>query len=434
VPSASTAVACSLMPRQSAASRDRAVCQAEPVARFDADLYLRALAERQLATDGLESTWRGPLDSAAQALVAVGAISPDAARAVLADYGVPEAPAPAAAAEPLPRYTRMVTLDADVPAAEGVIHLRYATFDERGISIAARYLAHPEHRGRRDDWIRVPSNLPSGLAPLVVGDDRGTEVPLQFSGSGNDDRWSAMLGSEHARVAPDTAWLALYGVRVACRDATTSAEISIEPTADADPARAHLWRRLTTDERAVTRSARPPFVDALVAAGALAADDPDLDRFAALRHELPGPFGDERPVRQMDPSMPEPWASLLRRRGRTDGPSGILQIGAETPAFDDHRVGVDVLESGPRSFTVVVRESPRASKLGHETRAVEDRQVIWWARDDHGNHYLAHADNHGDQTFRTPLDPRATRLDLLPTTVHGRAVISIPLRWETSDA
>jgi hypothetical protein len=70
--------------------------------RFDADRYLRTLAERQLVIDGLDPVWPGPLDQAARALVAVGAISADGARGVLADYGVPEPSVPTAEDEPLP--------------------------------------------------------------------------------------------------------------------------------------------------------------------------------------------------------------------------------------------------------------------------------------------------------------------------------------------
>jgi hypothetical protein len=312
-----------------------------------------------------------------------------------------------------------------VAAREGVIRLRYAVFGEPGVSIAARYAAHPDRADARHDWIRVPSNLPSGLEPLVLGDDRGNRLPLEFNGSGNDDRWRAYLSSERS-IATDSAWLELDGTRVECRDRSIPAEVWTEQLRSADPARDHLWRMIAAADHEPPRKPPAATVDALVAAGALAADDPVLAQFDIARRAVPRRFGEDRFGRGGQ-SLEEPWASLIRRRGRADGPTGTLQIGAATPEFDGHRVAVDFVESRSSGFTVVFAESPRAQGWGWDARTVEDHHLIWWARDDRGNCHLAYRDDAGDQSFSTPLDPRATRLELLPTTPRARAVISFAL-------
>ena len=54
---------------------------------------------------------------------------------------------------------------------------------------------------------------------------------------------------------------------------------------------------------------------------------------------------------------------------------------------------------------------------------LEDRALVWWARDDRGNHYLGHwegsradeAVQTGTLAFSPALDPLAKRVELLPT-------------------
>jgi hypothetical protein len=64
--------------------------------------------------------------------------------------------------------------------------------------------------------------------------------------------------------------------------------------------------------------------------------------------------------------------------------------------------------------------------------------AAWWTRDDRGNHYLGHwngthdhddAIKTGTLAFSPALDPRAKRLDVLPTGLSARAVISFPRSW-----
>ena len=110
-----------------------------------------------------------------------------------------------------------------------------------------------------------------------------------------------------------------------------------------------------------------------------------------------------------------------------------MLVAAETPAFGGHRVAVDVLESGSDRFTVAVREPPGPGPGPPFRGSVEDLELVWWARDDRGNHYLAARDD-GELQFTTPLDPLAATLDLMPTAVDCRAVISFPLQWVANNA
>lgn len=111
-----------------------------------------------------------------------------------------------------------------------------------------------------------------------------------------------------------------------------------------------------------------------------------------------------------------------------------MLIASALPTFAGYHVAVDVLDSGPDGFTIAARQSPAPGPDPSLRGPVEDHELIWWARDDRGNHYLATRFNHEHELrFTTALDPLATTLDLMPTAVDRRAVISLPLRWMTSD-
>lgn len=105
-----------------------------------------------------------------------------------------------------------------------------------------------------------------------------------------------------------------------------------------------------------------------------------------------------------------------------------MLVAAETLAFGGHRVAVDVLESGPDGFIVAVRESPPPRPGPPWRGPVEDRELVWWARDDRGNHYLAAHGDDEELRFPTPLDPLAATLDLMPTAIGCQAIISFPLQ------
>ena len=135
---------------------------------------------------------------------------------------------------------------------------------------------------------------------------------------------------------------------------------------------------------------------------------------------------------------PEPRQALQRREGRTDSPKGTIFVGAVTPEFDRHFAAAYYLESNPDGFSIEAAVSPPDSEHNPGQIDFEDRALVWWARDDRGNHYLGHWEDScadeavvsGTIAFSPALDPLAERLELLPTGPGARAVISFPLRWD----
>jgi hypothetical protein len=398
---------------------------------FDAVRYLRMLGEKEGADS--DSDWRaGPIDDAAAALVAVGAIAADRARSVLSEYGrVPEVDAAITTDHVTGR--RVAALDADVRLPSGTLRLSHAVLGDEGATIRASYRAEPEHQRIHHDWIRVPSGWPSALDPPRLTDDRGTEVELTFHGSGNDDRWRARLLTE-SPIALDTAWLEIYGARITCIDDRPRVQVTIESLDQDDPARRHLWRCLARSDRDFDKTPTQATVDALVASGALPVADPVLQQLEAVRRCLPSPHVPESKRPRGFRALPDPWPSLIQRSARRDGPTGLVLIATEMPALGRQHVAVDVLDSDPASFTVITRQSPEPGPDPSLRGPVEDRELIWWARDDRGNSYLMTRFNNEHQLrSTTALDPLATSLDLMPTAIVSRAVISFPLQWVTSD-
>ena len=112
-------------------------------------------------------------------------------------------------------------------------------------------------------------------------------------------------------------------------------------------------------------------------------------------------------------------------------------LGAVTPPFEGFSVAVLDLESDTRGFRVDVEVAPGVGQRMPFDWNVQPRQLAWWAKDDRGNYYLGLRGNwsyaegyaNGLIGFRPALDPRATRLELMPTAVTTRAVISFTLPW-----
>jgi hypothetical protein len=109
-----------------------------------------------------------------------------------------------------------------------------------------------------------------------------------------------------------------------------------------------------------------------------------------------------------------------------------------TPEFDRHFAAIYSVESDPDGFTAEAAVSPPDIEPHPGNLDLEDRSLTWWARDDRGNHYLGHwngshrhddAIKTGSLAFSPALDPQATRLDILPTGLTERAVISFALSW-----
>jgi len=426
----------------------------EKMTRLDGERHLRLVAEQML----LERPDAGflPVDSrlvaAGAALVAVGALTPDAARAVADAYARTvqrRGPAPPPPRDPAPP----AAVDAGGAAPE-----------------LGRWRAVPSGRVIARPWGRLvighvlltdeatvlrvtvdpasPGASPRGAAPwspelpwtLEVSDDQGATSTAHFEGSRRIGE-RAWHGTFRARppLAPDAAWISVLGGRVELTGEPPAIESWAERVEAGDPARDHLWERVATrndfhDPRAALEAA----IGALAAVGALSADDPVVgDARAAAELMHPG----SRPKRSLAApdaiGMPVPWRSLLTRWDRADSPAGSVLVGKVSAPFDGVRVAVTAIDSWPEFFSIGVEVVP-GLPTGLPYSALDDlRHIIWWAVDDQGNYSLAEqgswnpgaARAQGSLGFWPGLDPRAAWVDLMPTTASARAVIRVPLPW-----
>jgi hypothetical protein len=343
---------------------------------------------------------------------------------------------PAASLRPPPGQ-RVVGLDDQIELPEGTLRLRYATLDEHQTAVSAVYTPHGASSGVMGHaWLGRPPALPPPLANAVLADNQGNTASLAFSGRGSDHRWELTITADQP-LATDTTWLEFAGRRIRLLDRPFGLTVQIESLSEADPAHRHLWRQVALNADSPEEQGLEASIDALTAAGALDPADPVIEVVHRVGQGEPGHVS-RASGNGVVRGEPEPWRSLRRGDGRTDGPKGTIFVGAVTPEFDRHFAAAYYLESGPDGFSIEAAVSPPDSKHNPGQSDFEDRALVWWARDDRGNYYLGHwggssADQavaSGTIAFSSALDPLAERLELLPTGPGARAVISFPLRWD----
>jgi len=136
------------------------------------------------------------------------------------------------------------------------------------------------------------------------------------------------------------------------------------------------------------------------------------------------------------PNLPEPWASLMRRFSKTDGPRGSVPIGAAINSVDGYSIRFDSLTSDETSFSVSVAVSPGFPLIMRFPGFDLERSPLdWWAEDELGNIYLGVNGGGGGSgemaessvESLSPLDPKATELRLLPTGSTERGVVTVSL-------
>lgn len=301
-------------------------------------------------------------------------------------------------------------------------------------------LDQPPSRGRP-----VGAAIPAQVNWLTITDDRGTAATARFSGGGGhgDPAWHGQY-QPTPLLAADTAWIELLGERIELPEVAAASAVRIEPLPAQDPAVRHLWDRVATlNDFHDPHSALDATIAALVAAGALYADAKVIGQARAVLAALrpPSTAHPAHPERSAHPlpvgDPPGPWLSLLTRWGMRGGPEGSIPVGARTTPFDGVSAGVIALRSHDYGFGISVELVPGA-RVGLPYRDLPDQPYLtWWAADDLGNHYLGehgswNAGDHwagGAISFWPALDPRASRVDLMPTGMTARAVIGVPLRW-----
>jgi hypothetical protein len=423
------------------------------VGRFDAELYLRLQGEEMLLAREHGSPRDTPLVEPASALVAVGAISATKAEAVIDDYSLAEALRTERGLEyrgsfgpatrrrkrkikPL-KPRRVVSCDHVIENAQGTLEVRRVALAEDFARIAVTWRPPaPQRRSRRRRrGISGGMGGPAGPPNPTVVDDQGTRTGTHFSGGGSELEWEGHLTTDRP-LARDTAWIELDGTRVELAAHLAEWSVSIDELPEQPAARAYLWRRLAIRNDFHELESLDPAIEALLAAGALEADDPVIDEVRTVREAMlghPRMQSNGRARRQ----VPQPWRSLLSRQGREDGPEGTIALSAVTPEFDGFSVAVSSVESRPDGFQVEVDVTPGTEEREHFDWGVRPPRLAWWAEDDRGNHYLGHIQSWGggedhdscDLQFWPPLHPRASKLRIMPTGEKSRAVITVPLPW-----
>ena len=298
-------------------------------------------------------------------------------------------------------------------------------------------------RWRRDDARRGSGHVfggggqfPWGSAAPTIKDENGNLLTIgSDSGSGNETEWEGKL-TVSGQIGPDLSWLEIEGTRVAVDHQITPHEVRVEPLPEKNPVYRWLWRRLAVAEHFHHRDVRlDAAIAALITAGALPADDPELAEIQAVDAQLPAhphhphhPPGGASNLR----NLPEPWRSLLRRRGKDDGPTMTLLVGAITPLFDGIQAGVHSVSSDSSGFEIEFEISPGLVLVN---TALDELPICWWARDDRDNHYLGSpsgwgsSDESASGTMRywPALDPRARRLELVVSADTRRAIFAVSL-------
>jgi hypothetical protein len=420
---------------------------------FDAELYLRVTGEKMLldGADPNRSPWDSRIVEAARALAAVGAIDAEGAQMIVDDYGLaialrhedqfrhraisqrharhiagPSTPSPL-------KPRRVIACDRVIEHSAGMLRIRSVSLGEDDTSVAAKLRAAAPRPKRASRMIMRGGPWGAGGPPVItLGDDRGTTATAHFSGGGSDQEWTGRFTADQP-LAQDTAWIDIDGERLELSEETPAIEVRVESLPEEDPAMHYLWRQVATPRH----FHRPPeslevAIDALVAARALAADNPALEDLrtvlGTLQHGSAPALGNRR--------VPDPWQSLLAGRSRGAGPTGTVTVGAVTPEFAGISLAVLNLESSDDGFEIEVETTADLMRMPFDSN-VEQTSLAWWAADDRGNYYLGQigswsgGNGHGagEVEFWPPLDRKARRLELMPTATMVRAVINVPLQW-----
>jgi len=323
-----------------------------------------------------------------------------------------------------PFELRLVTVvpgPIEVSLPWGEVVVRFVRFEQKEtvLSIAGRLNPTRPPKPATERW-GVAAHLAPHRLRVEVSDDRGNTSDAYFSGSGmGEGRFDGRLTTEGA-LSPRTAWLELDGRRMALpAHQPTGAEVSVEALADPPTGLGYLWHQVAMLGRPLPLP--PPTsvlevpIAALVAVGAIAADDPELEEMRRVLDALCG----APPVR----GPPEPWGRVLERRARASGGMrGTVPVEVVTPPVDGISVGVLALEATADGFGIEVELAP-------------DGALAWWAEDDLGGVHLGHG--HGVEggpehsfvrvVFLGGLDEGVRELVFMPTGVAERALVRIPV-------
>jgi hypothetical protein len=416
--------------------------------RTDPELYLRLAFERTLLSEGSRNPMLEGFEGAviSRVLTAAGALDRDTAQRVLEEYQLAKAlrqegprrhmllharPLPQAQRQPF-SSERVAMCDIEFEHGNEPWMLGRVLFGEHTTRLDLLGARPPGKRGnpRRHQLMHVgpPAHHPHPQT-LTLADDQGTTATAHAGqASWSDMSWEASYTSD-APLSPDTQWIEIDGSRLELPDRQPGPEVRVEEIEPIDPLRAALYREiLSTDRHHGGRDTVEIASKALIATGALGEDDAMLSELRRIADAMTS----ATPV----PGLLEPWASLMARYSKGDGTSGTVAIGAVIDDLEGFSIRIDSLASEPGSFSISLAISPGTPLLRHfPGMGGEPSPITWWAEDDRMNAYVAFSDRggggpdvaEGQVTSLAPLDPKATELRLLPTGIHSRAIVTVPL-------
>jgi hypothetical protein len=408
---------------------------------FDAELYLRLVEERALL-DQKQSRGRNPWDQpgteVAAALVAVDALDAGLAQEIVDEYAMAQGlragghqihgmrafPRPPGKRIPL-TAPRVVATGWTLEPEWGKVRVHYVALGDRNTALA---ITATESSPGTIMHTRGPGGMPITQPQLT--DDQGKTQVAHFSGGRGNAGYSGRLVAQPP-LSRTTRWIEMGEARIDLGESESSATSLVEPLSPMGPAVRHLWRRLGTfrHRHFGSGSSIEMTIDAFVAAGALAADDPVIEEVRRVSVALSSQPG-------ASANVPEPWASLIAGNQRNDGPTGAAAIGVVSDPVDGTVICVEGLVSAPDSFQVSVATSPGESLASHPFRTgVKEVALAWSAEDDRGNHHVGGMNgwgggpdlSEGTIEFWPPIHPQARELKLMATAATERAVITVPL-------
>jgi hypothetical protein len=415
----------------------------------DPETYLRLACERFLLSRSRQggSSQGGELASIGRALVAGGLLDKERVKAVLEEYSlafglrehggwwrvrrmhIPEMEGRPLSAQRVAICNLEFGADRHMTLERIVFGDDATHLDLSGVGPSDQGRAMMPFRPPRMARGRMgPGGLPHGSV-LIVRDDQGTTASASFGRGGSGGReWHGQFTTDKP-LSAGTAWIEIDGARLALPERRPAADVRIEAVEPTDPVRSMLYREiLGSGQMHGDDSSIDVAIEALVATGALRRDDAivgEVQRVATA-------FTSGRKT----PNLPPPWAALLRRMSKADGPIGTLTIGSVVESLEKCSIRFDSLTSEEDSFSVAIAVSPGWPLLMHFPGFRLERSPIdWWAEDDRDNTYVLVAGGNGgsdgiaDGTVHSlaPLDPKAKVLRLLPTGASERAVVTVPL-------
>jgi len=412
---------------------------AVPATPYDPETYLRSVGEEIVLHDPGNMWTSQRMPRVAEVLEAAGALAPDLAAKVLAEYAtafrlrgdarfwasVPRQ-APLVALEP----ARVVLGPWEVKTGTSPVVVEQLRFATGSFSFKAHGFTTTAGVGRRRPGRGGRSPVPASLT--VTGPNVTTAIAASSGASGwSDKAWNATFEVQ-TPLDPAMPWIGIAGSRIelpAAVDVAAEAWVEDVPAGE-DPVRALLlWAlaRDATEAHGQDFSGLDEAVETLVATGIRPADDPALDEVRRVRDTISG-AGSRRT------SLLAPWSAWLRRRTRTDGRVGQLPLSVLLEDVEGCNLRFDALWSREDGFTLQLAVSPGTELLGHHPLGSR-RRLVFWGEDDRANIYLGQPGNNGgswemvegEVTFTGPLDPGARLLRILPTGRRRRGVIEVPL-------